>query len=202
MKLSPAQLLGFDENAPSPAPAADAELAALAAKLNAAGRRELLRYGGYLAGQSEYAAAPKVVPIESVRMIRHYFVSAAAGYASPVEGEDYEMIPAEASAPAQADFCIDVSGDSMEPFIGDGERIYVKSGARLENYDVGVFFYDGDVFIKQLFRDAIGGIHLLSANSARVDANKYIAPDSGSSLVCFGKALLPRRLPRPAYFPG
>ena len=90
----------------------------------------------------------------------------------------------------------------MEPFIADGERIYVQSGARLENYDVGVFFYDGDVFIKQLFRDAIGGVHLLSANSARVDANKYISPDSGASLVCFGKALLPRRLPRPAYFPG
>ena len=91
--------------------------------LNDTGRKELCRYGRYLTGFAEYQAQDAR---PQITYIRHYLVPAAAGYASPIEGEDFEEIPLPAGAPADADFCIDIQGDSMEPYIRDGERVYVK----------------------------------------------------------------------------
>ncbi|MBR5094124.1 MAG: LexA family transcriptional regulator [Oscillospiraceae bacterium] len=138
-------------------------------------------------------------PPAPVRMIRHYLVPAAAGYASPIEGEDYEEIPLAEEAPKDADFCITIQGDSMEPYIHDGSLVYVKRGAPLAPFDVGVFFVDGDVFCKQWCSDYAGTLHLLSANPLREDANINIPRDSGRSCVCFGKVLLGKKLPQPVY---
>lgn len=131
--------------------------------------------------------------------IRHYLVPAAAGYASPIEGEDYEDIPLPESAPAGADFCITVRGDSMEPYIPDGSLAYVKRGASLQEFDVGIFYVDGDALIKQWCVDYGGTLHLLSANPKREDANRQIPKGSTSTVVCFGKVLMDHRLPAPIY---
>lgn len=131
--------------------------------------------------------------------IRHYLVPAAAGYASPIEGEDYEDIPLPDGAPAGADFCITVRGDSMEPYIPDGSLAYVKRGASLQEFDVGIFYVDGDALIKQWCVDYGGTLHLLSANPKREDANRQIPKGSTSTVVCFGKVLLDHRLPAPIY---
>lgn len=163
--------------------------------LNELGQGELVRYGKYLSGQEEYRAN-KPRPIE---YIKHYLVPAAAGYASPIEGDDYELIPRDASVPAGADFCISIQGDSMSPYIPDGSLVYVRRDSPLREFDVGVFFVDGDVFCKQWCVDYAGTLHLLSANPARQDANISIAKSGGRSCVCFGKVLLDKRLPRPSY---
>jgi transcriptional regulator with XRE-family HTH domain len=131
--------------------------------------------------------------------IRHYLVPAAAGYASPIEGEDYEDIPLPDGAPAGADFCITVRGDSMEPYIPDGSLAYVKRGDSLQEFDVGIFYVDGDALVKQWCVDYGGTLHLLSANPKREDANRQIPKGSTSTVVCFGKVLLDRRLPAPIY---
>lgn len=164
--------------------------------LNDAGQTELLRYGRYLSAQPEYKAEK---PRGEILTIKHYIVPAAAGYASPIEGEDYELIPRGPEAPPRADFCISISGDSMEPYIHDGELVYVQRDAPLREFDAGVFFVDGDVFCKQWCVDYAGTLHLLSANPRRRDANIVIPRDSGRSCVCFGKVLLGRSLPQPVY---
>ncbi len=164
--------------------------------LNLKGKGELLRYGRYLASSPEYAL---IEGIPEIRYMRHYIVPAAAGYASPVEGEDYEEIRRPDNAPDDADFCITVSGDSMEPYIHDGATVYVKRGASLGQFDVGIFFVDGDVYCKQFCIDSEGTLSLLSANPKRQDANKVISRSSGSHVVCFGKVLLPVKLPAPQY---
>ncbi|MEA5152394.1 MAG: S24 family peptidase [Oscillospiraceae bacterium] len=164
--------------------------------LNESGQSELVRYGRYLAQQPEYKAAQ---PQGRVEYIKHYLVPAAAGYASPIEGEDFELVPKTADTPLGADFCISIAGDSMEPYIHDGSLVYVRRDTPLREFDVGVFFVDGDVFCKQWCVDYVGTLHLLSANPARRDANIAIARDSGRSCVCFGKVLLPERLPQPSY---
>lgn len=164
--------------------------------LNDAGQNELMRYGRYLGTQPDYAAARKPGRILT---IRHYLVPAAAGYASPVEGEDYEDIPLPADAPARADFCLTVQGDSMEPYIHDGQLIYVRRGVSLQEFDAGVFFVDGDVLCKQWCIDFAGTLHLLSANPLRADANRSFPRSSGQTVICFGKVLLPQPLPRPVY---
>lgn len=131
--------------------------------------------------------------------IRHYLVPAAAGYASPIVGEEFEEIPLPPDAPPGADFCITIRGDSMEPFIPDGSLVYVQRGAHLQEFDVGVFYVDGDVFCKQWCVDYAGTLHLLSANPAREDANISIPKEANRSCICFGKVLLPHRLPEPTY---
>ena len=164
--------------------------------MNERGQTEFLRYGRYLANQTEYQRQDAPAYTET---IRHFLVPAAAGYASPLEGEDYEEIPRSPDAPAGADYCITIQGDSMEPFIPDGSLVYVKRGAQLKEFEVGVFFVDGDVFCKQWCTDYAGTLHLLSANPLREDANIAIPRDSGRSCICFGKVLLGKRLPPPSY---
>ena len=164
--------------------------------LNDRGQEEFLRYGQYLASQDEYKADEKQPDI--IR-IKHYIVPAAAGYASPIEGEDYELTELPADAPVNADFSIDIQGDSMEPYIHNGQRVYVKRDAPLSEFDVGIFFVDGDVFCKQWCTDYSGTLHLLSANENRQDANIEIRRDSGRSCVCFGKVMLTKKLPKPMY---
>lgn len=141
----------------------------------------------------------KQAEIIPIRTIRHYLVPAAAGYASPIEGEEYEEIPLPPGAPTGADFCITVRGDSMEPYIRDGQMIFVQRGAQLQEFDVGVFYVDGDAFCKQWCVDYAGTLHLLSANPKRRDANVEIPKEAGRSCVCFGKVLLPKKLPPPMY---
>ena len=164
--------------------------------LNGSGRKELCRYGRYLTGFAEYQAEDAE---PQITWIRHYLVPAAAGYASPIEGEDYEEIPLPAGAPADADFCIDIQGDSMEPYIRDGERVYVQRGAPIKEFEPGIFFVDGDVFCKQFCPGYAGETYLLSANPKRQDANSTLARDSGRNCIYFGKVLLKQKLGRPVY---
>lgn len=165
-------------------------------QLNEQGQSQLLDYGETLLKNPEYQAAHP----SPVRHIRHYLVPSAAGYASPIEGEDFELVEWDNSIPPGADFSISISGDSMEPYIHDGQLVYVRRDVSLSEFDVGIFFVDGDVFCKQWCVDYSGTLYLLSANEKRQDANIVIPRDSSRSCVCFGKVLLPERLPRPIYY--
>ena len=137
---------------------------------------------------------------KKVIYIRHYLVPAAAGYASAIEGEDYELIELPADAPRGADFCISISGDSMEPYIHDGEMVYVKRGAELKDFEPGIFFVDGNVYCKQYCPGYAGEFYLLSANPMREDANIIVRKDDGKTCFYFGKVLLKMRLPAPRYY--
>lgn len=197
LETTPAALMGCEaEPAVRPAPRPKREIDPIYDALNDRGQRELCRYGRYLGEQEEYRAPAER---EKLVYIRHYLVPAAAGYASPIEGEDYEDIPLPAAAPAGADFCITVRGDSMEPWLRDGDLAYVRRGEPLQEFDAGVFYVDGDVLCKQWCIDYAGTLHLLSANPRREDANRSFPRSSGQTVVCFGRVLLPRRLPRPDY---
>lgn len=128
------------------------------------------------------------------RVIPLYFSPAAAGYASPALGEDYEdyIVPAE----SRADFAARISGDSMEPLLHDGDIALVRR-CPIENGDIGLFFVDGDMKCKQYCRDSLGNVYLLSVNRARADADSFIPESSGVTVCCFGKVLLDRRHPLP-----
>lgn len=143
----------------------------------------------------EMEAAQEIAPI---RYIRHYLVPSAAGFASPVEGEDYEMIEAGPDVPANADFCIDISGDSMEPYIKDGQRVYVQRDVDVREFqDAGIWYYAGDVYCKQYCIDFSGALILLSANRKRRNFDKWISKEERVNVVCYGRVILPFKLPQP-----
>ena len=128
-------------------------------------------------------------PKES-RIIPLYLSPAAAGYASPALGDDYEDYTVDKNS--EADFAVRIDGDSMEPVIHDGDAVLVRRD-RVENGDVGMFFVDGDMKCKQYCRDNFGNVYLLSLNRDRADADVSVPASSGITLCCFGKVLLDRR---------
>ena len=128
--------------------------------------------------------------------IRKYLSRPAAGLGGLVEGEDYEDIPRTAETPREADFALVVSGDSMEPYIHDGETIYIDEKAELRDLDVGVFCVDGATYVKQ-YAPGINEYYLLSANTKR--GYITIRESGNQSVQYFGKVILPKKLPRPVY---
>ena len=123
---------------------------------------------------------PSEQEVES-RIIPLYLTPAAAGYASPALGDDYEDYAVEKGS--AADFAVRIAGDSMEPYIHDG--------------DVGLFFVDGDMKCKQYCQDYSGNVYLFSANRDRSDADVTVPASSGITLMCFGKVLLDKSIPLP-----
>jgi len=127
------------------------------------------------------------------RIIPLYLTPAAAGYASPALGDDYEDYAVDADC--EADFAVRITGDSMAPLIADGEVVLVRRSP-IRTGDVGLFFVDGDMKCKQYVRDNYGNVYLVSANPDRADADVRIPASSSVTLCCFGKVLLDRKPPK------
>ena len=130
---------------------------------------------------------PRVIPL--------YRTPAAAGYASPVFGEDFDYISVTDEVPQAAEFAVRISGDSMVPFIADGSVVYVHRDP-LRAGDVGIFCVDGDMFGKQYYKDPAGIVYLFSLNRRRADADVILTPSGSRSLVCFGRVIM-HALPLP-----
>ena len=130
---------------------------------------------------------PRVIPL--------YRTPAAAGYASPVFGEDFDYISVTDEVPQAAEFAVRISGDSMVPFIADGSVVYVNRDP-LRAGDVGIFCVDGDMFCKQDYKDPAGIVYLFSLNRRRADADVILTPSGSRSLVCFGRVIM-HALPLP-----
>ena len=131
------------------------------------------------------------------RMIPLYRSPAAAGYAAPAFGEDFDYIPVTDDVPTAAEFAVRIQGDSMAPFIADGSVVYVNRDP-LKPGDVGIFCVDGDILCKQYYKDPAGIVYLFSLNRARADADVVLPAASGRTLACFGRVIL-RSFPLPGH---
>ena len=130
------------------------------------------------------AAEPRIIPL--------YRTPAAAGYAAPAFGEDFDYIPVTGDVPPAAEFGVRIQGDSMAPYIADGSVAYVNRDP-LKAGDVGIFCVDGEMLCKQYVRDQLGMVYLFSLNRRRADADVVLPRDSGRTMVCFGRVLLSSR---------
>ncbi len=153
-------------------------------------RARLLRIA---AAFNEEEAAPPVK--RQSRIIPLYHFLAAAGIPSPQPGEDYEDLAVDADS--GADFAARIAGDSMEPYIHDGDIVCCARSIDLRDGDVGIFYADSGMVCKQFLRDSEGNVYLLSLNRARADADLSFPASSGKSFCCYGKVLLKNRIPLP-----
>ncbi len=72
---------------------------------------------------------PKVIDFQQVnseRFIPRYTTPSAAGSSVPLDGVDFEMILVDSSVPEEADYAVYIQGNSMYPYIHDGDMVYVK----------------------------------------------------------------------------
>ena len=147
---------------------------------------------------------PKVINFKQVtkareRYVPHYTTPSAAGINVPLDGADFEMMLVDDNVPDDADFAVDIQGNSMEPCIHDGDMVFVKKGAELMVGDVGIFCVDGAMYCKQYYLDEENNLILVSANPELRHTNVRVAADSGSSVTTFGKVLLGRKIDLPDY---
>lgn len=124
---------------------------------------------------------PRVIPL--------YCSPAAAGYASPVFGEDFDYITVTDDVPQSAELAVRIQGDSMVPYIADESVVYVNHDP-LRAGDVGIFCVDGEMVCKQYYKDPAGIVYLLSLNRLRADADVVLLPGGSRSLVCFGRVIM------------
>ena len=133
------------------------------------------------------------------RYIPRYTTPSAAGYSVPLDGDDFEMILVDDNVPTDADFAVGVQGNSMYPYIKDGDTVYVKKDCELSIGDVGIFCVDGAMYCKQYFVDDDRNLILVSANPRLRNTNVFIGADSEASVRCYGKVLLDCKIDLPSY---
>ena len=96
----------------------------------------------------------------------YYDHPASAGTGQYLNDVRVERI--ELPVDVDADFVIPIKGDSMEPDYHDGDLVFIQTSVDLNDGVIGVFNYNGDAYIKQLFIDKEQA-HLHSLNAAYKD---------------------------------
>lgn len=138
-------------------------------------------------------AAPKTAtyaPQKPNRYIPRYTTPSAAGYSVPLDGEDFEMILVDNNVPDSADFAVGIQGDSMYPYINNGDTVYVERDCELSIGDVGIFCVDGCMYCKQYYVDEDKNLILVSANPKRRKSNVFVSANSDTDVRCYGRVIL------------
>lgn len=145
---------------------------------------------------------PKIFNIEEARAARyipHYTSPSAAGISVPLDGAEFGMMLVDNSVPDAADYAVDIQGSSMEPYIHDGDMVYVQKDVALSIGDVGIFCVDGAMYCKHYYLDEDKNLILVSANPKLKNTNVFVDADSGQSVTVCGRVLLDCRVELPDY---
>ena len=87
----------------------------------------------------------------------HNLLSASAGFGNPLDTtyeKEYMFLHATPAA-KECDEIITACGDSMEPYIHNGDDLLVEHTSELEPGEVGIFVADGEGLVKQYQTDGL-----------------------------------------------
>ena len=98
-----------------------------------------------------------------------------------LDSDQYEEFEVGDDVPATADFGIRVSGDSMEPVYVNKQIVWVHQQDQLENGDIGIFYLNGDAYIKKYQKNKNGDAYIKKYqknkdNVQLISLNKKYAP--------------------------
>lgn len=133
------------------------------------------------------------------RYIPRYLTPSAAGFSSPLDCDQFELIPVTNDVPNDAEFAVRIQGNSMAPYINDGDTIFAKKTSQISIGDVGIFCVNGSMYCKQYFVDEAGNLILVSANPNLKKSNVFVSIDSCESVECLGKVIMEKRIELPDY---
>ena len=98
------------------------------------------------------------IPKKGHKMVTINRFEGAYGAGSGQYNDNTEMVTIEVpedELPEGADTTMDVAGDSMEPTISNGDTVYIQHTNTLDIGDIGVFYLDGECFIKEYGDDEL-----------------------------------------------
>ena len=152
-------------------------------KLNQEGKAKALEYIELLDISGKYQKQPaELLPYS--RSLRLFDMPASAGPGNFLDSSNYEMISVGNEVPHHADYGIRISGDSMLPRFVSGQIVWVAQQDTLESGEIGIFFLDGNVYIKK-FKQSPKEAQLISLNTSY----KPIPILSESSFKILGKVV-------------
>ena len=138
----------------------------------------------------EVESGEKVVPLpkRETKIIPLFVAAAGPGEPVPDEGfGDYEV-----DADSDANFAVKISGDSMEPYLHDGEVVLCKR-KRPEIGELAVIMVNGFLVVKQYITDGLN-IYLRSLNRNRKDLDVDIWSSGNDTVVGYGTVIF-KKLP-------
>ena len=156
----------------------------LLSQLNEKGVEKALDYIRLLILSGEYKKPEPVVIPFRLRNIPLFDLPASAGTGHFLDGENYELIEVGNDVPESADFGIKVSGDSMTPRFQDKQIVWVQKTEQLYDGEIGIFYLDGNAYIKKLQSNA-DGTFLISLNPAYAP----IKVKADSNFTTFGRVV-------------
>ena len=115
--------------------------------------------------------------------------------------EEYTLLPRTGETPDGADFCLRLDNDCMEPYLKQGELLYIDRKETPEELQPGIFLIHGRVLCRQWCEDSVGTLHLLCANPRRERENLSLSRTEKAACLCLGSVITGRRLPMPVYVP-
>ena len=105
----------------------------------------------------------------------------------------YEHIPADRD---DADFAVVLEDDSLAPWAGAGDTVYLARSAELDDGDIGLFAAGGGMVFRQFCQDIRGTVYLLSPDRSKKELDLRF-PAGSRCPVCYGKVLLNTPVPLP-----
>ncbi|MCR5330679.1 MAG: helix-turn-helix domain-containing protein [Lachnospiraceae bacterium] len=133
--------------------------------LNNEGRDKLYDYAQLLISSHKYdknneePAATISVP----RRLKLFDNRVSAGTGNFLTGDSYTWKEVGDEVPRNADFGLQITGDSMEPRYKDKQIVWVHQQSTLNNGEIGIFCLNGEAFCKKL-QDEGNGPVLISLN--------------------------------------
>ena len=110
--------------------------------------------------------------------IPYYSEPVSAGTGQYLDYTSLQTMTINTPPPIGADFILRVIGDSMEPEYSDGGLVFVRIQKTVEIGEVGIFFSEGNVFMKVRGED---GLESLNKKYPTIEGNKDIK--------CIGKVV-------------
>ncbi len=98
--------------------------------------------------QSRQKELAEVIPLKK-HHIQEYFEPVSAGTGQYLDYTTAQITELDSPPPSGADFILSVTGDSMEPTFYSGDRLFVQKTEALDYGDIGIFYLDGDVYVKE-----------------------------------------------------
>ncbi|SFL28991.1 Peptidase S24-like [Lachnospiraceae bacterium KH1T2] len=168
--------------------------------LNEDGRKKVMEYisllEGYNNGKYLKEAPVAYEPLNAssqiidfadkkTSFIRIYENRVSAGLGNFLENDTYEEVDRkEYNVPADADFGVRITGNSMQPRYINGQIVWVHHQETLEEGQIGIFELNGECFCKQLHYD--------DHQAQLISLNKEYAPRpvrEGDTFRTFGRVL-------------